>query len=126
MDAYLNFMASVMRFGMDWMGSVMRFGMNTLPEVLLPSPNVSIRASASSDQQEPSTQWFDVEGAAPLLNMSGVRIWTPDIRFVHHTNFYFGDITGGATAGGSFDTERQPGSVAEHDRGRADRELTEN
>ncbi|MBV8557667.1 MAG: hypothetical protein JO116_19055, partial [Planctomycetaceae bacterium] len=94
MDAYLNFMASVMRFGMEWMGSVMRFGMNALTGALMPSPNVSIRASASSDPQAPGTYLWDVEGAAPLLNMSGVRIWTPDIRIVQ--NFYFGEITGGA------------------------------
>jgi hypothetical protein len=125
MDAYLNFMTSVMRFWMNWVDSVMRFGMNAPTEALMPSPNVFIRASAPSDQQpeeEPSA--WDVGKAAPLLDMHGVRIWTPDIRVVLNTTFYCGDITGGATAGGFFDTERQPGSVAEHDRGRADRELT--
>jgi len=137
MDAYLDFMTSVMRFGMNWMGSVMQFGMNAMTEALMPSPNVFIRASASSNQQadvEPNAaedRALDVGKAAPLLDMSGVRIWTPDIRVVLNTTwapaFYCGDTTGGtggATAGGSFDTERQPGSVAEHDRGRADRELT--
>jgi hypothetical protein len=130
MDAYLNFMTSVMRFWMNWMDSVMRFGMNAPTEALMPSPNVFIRASASSNQQadvEPNAaedRALDVGKAAPLLDMRGVRIWTPDIRVVLNTTFYCGDITGGATAGGPFDTERQPGSVAEHDRGRADRELT--
>ena len=125
MDAYLNFMTSVMRFWMNWMGSVMRFGMNAPTEALMPSPNVFIRPSASSDQQADVEPYaWDVGEAAPMLDMRGVRIWTPDIRLVLNTTFYCGDITGGATAGGSFDTERQPGSVAEHDRGRADRELT--
>jgi len=123
MDAYLNFMTSVMRFWMNWMGSGMRFGMNALTEPLTPSPNVVIRTSASPDRQADIELW-DVGKAAPLLDMRGVRFWTPDIRVVLNTTFYCGDITRGATAGGSFDTERQPGSVAEHDRGRADRELT--
>ena len=174
MDAYLNFMTSVMRFWMNWMGSGMRFGMNALTEPLTPSPNVVIRTSASPDRQADSPnvvirtsaspdrqadspnvvirtsaspdrqadspnvvirtsaspdrqadiELWDVGKAAPLLDMRGVRFWTPDIRVVLNTTFYCGDITGGATAGGPFDTERQPGSVAEHDRGRADRELT--
>jgi hypothetical protein len=157
MDAYLDFMTSVMRFGMNWMGSVMQFGMNAMTEPLTPSPNVVIRTSASPDRQADSPnvvirtsaspdrqadspnvvirtsaspdrqadiELWDVGKAAPLLDMRGVRFWTPDIRVVLNTTFYCGDITGGATAGGPFDTERQPGSVAEHDRGRADRELT--
>ena len=51
MDAYLDFMTSVMRFWMNWMGSVMRFGMNAMTEPLTPSPNVVIRTSASPDRQ---------------------------------------------------------------------------
>ena len=114
MDAYLDFMTSVMRFGMNWMGSVMQFGMNAMTEALMPSPNVFIRASASSNQQadvEPNAaedRALDVGKAAPLLDMSGVRIWTPDIRVVLNTTWarfllwrYYGGY-GGSNGGRIF------------------------
>ena len=106
MNAYLNFMDSVMRFWMNWMDLVTRFGANAVTEALIPSRNALIRASASSDQQA------DVGKASSLFDLHGLyqgsrwdHIYSAPEHVVINTNFYFGDVARVA--------ERRPGSIAE-------------
>ena len=63
MNAYLNFMDSVMRF---WL--------NAWTEALMPSPNVFNRASVPSDQQPEKPYALDVGKAAPLFDIAAPLI----------------------------------------------------
>ena len=121
MNAYLNFMDSVMRF---WL--------NAWTEALMPSPNVFNRASVPSDQQPEKPYALDVGKGAPLFDIAAPLIdlhslyeggrWdhilsAPEqIHVVLNTTFNFGDIAG--------DAERRPGSVAERDGGGPNRGLS--
>ena len=106
MNAYLNFMDSVMRF---WMNAWM--------EVLVQVANASVQAP------KPAKRLWDIKEAVPLFDLHSLyeggrwdHILSAPEHVVFNTTFYFGDIAG--------DAERWPGSVAERDGGRPNRGLS--
>jgi hypothetical protein len=115
MNAYLNFMDSVMRF---WM--------NAWTEALATCANASVQAPKSAKRLwdiKKAVPVFDI--AAPLFDLHSLYeggrwdhiLTAPEqIHVVLNTTFHFGDIAG--------DAERRPGSVAERDGDRPNRGLS--
>jgi hypothetical protein len=116
MDAYLNFMTSVIEFWKNWIESTTRFGMSAVTAPLIPRPRVILRAPAQTGQQAGGAmELWDVGQAAPLVDMRNLRIFSPEFHLVLDPTIYSGSITERATPAAFRDTERQPGWVAERD-----------
>ena len=66
MDAYLNFMTSVIEFWKNWIESTAQLGMSALTAAFIPKPRVFVRTSPPPGEHAGGTmKLWDVGQAAP-------------------------------------------------------------
>ncbi len=95
MDAYFNYLSSVTQLWTNWMDAAVRFGTNALTIATAPRPALFIRGPMSPDlKAQAMPQLWDVGKAAPLIDLSGLRIFSPEIRIAPDTTIDPSQIRG--------------------------------
>src|SRR4051812_35682316 len=114
MDAYLDYLNSVTQLWTNWMDAAMRLGTNALMIGTAPRPALLVRSPASPDRDGVSElQILDVGKAAPLIDLSGLRIFSIEIRMAPDSSLDPGPNRVPARRTGFPNTEPLPGPVPE-------------